>query len=95
MSTHKIPFFNLKMKITLNYLKSTVILSFQGTQDRAVVNEPSVFEPLKVYCMMSKITTGICCSFVISCRAKPCFTDGTCSLRCVLPVIVCTLKIGY
>ena len=68
---------------------------FQGTQDRAVVNEPSVFEPLKIYGMLSKITTGICCSFVISCRAKPCFTDGTGSLHYVSPVTVGTLKIGY
>ena len=42
--------FNIKKKITLNYF-------FLGTQERvriAVVNEPSVFEPLKFYCIFCK-----------------------------------------
>ena len=38
MSTHKIPFFNIKMKITLNYLKSAAngffprAISFRATE---------------------------------------------------------------
>ena len=53
MSTHNIPFLNMKKKITLDYPKSAAMFFFQGTKERfetAVVNEPSVFEPLKVYC---------------------------------------------
>ena len=48
--------FSIKKKITLNYLKSAAMGFFQGTQGRVgkknEINEPSVFEPLKVYCMM-------------------------------------------
>ena len=45
--------FNIKKKITLNYSKSATMFSFpKGFKNEfksAVVNEPSVFEPLKVY----------------------------------------------
>ena len=45
--------FNIKEKIILNYPKSAAMGLFQGTRKRvfeaAVVDEPSVFEPLKFY----------------------------------------------
>ena len=34
MSTHNIPFFNIKKKITLNYPKYATVRFFQGTQER-------------------------------------------------------------
>ena len=47
--------FNIKKKITLNYLKSAAMSFFscglKNEFETAVVNEPSVFEPLKFYCM--------------------------------------------
>ena len=53
MSTHIIPFFNIKKKITLIYPKSVAMgffsKGFKNEFERAVVNEPSVFEPLKFY----------------------------------------------
>ena len=55
MSTNKIPYLNIKNKITLNYLKSTSMgFCSKGPKNEfetAVVNEPSVFEPLKFYCI--------------------------------------------
>ena len=55
MSTHNIPFFNMKKKKTLNYPKSAAMGIFsKGLKkefETAVVNEPSVFEPLKFYCI--------------------------------------------
>ena len=46
--------FNIKKKITLNYPKFAAKGIFsQGLKNKfetAVVNEPSVFEPLKFYC---------------------------------------------
>ena len=54
MSTHNIPFFNMKKKNTRNYPKSAAKGFFSkglGNEfERAMVNEPSVFEPLKFYC---------------------------------------------
>ena len=54
MSTHNIPFLNIKKKIILNYPKSATIEFVPRDPRRsskpAVVNEPSVFEPLKFYC---------------------------------------------
>ena len=53
MTTHNIPFSIYRRKISLNYSKSAAVGFFQGTQKRvrkAVVDEPSVFEPLKFYC---------------------------------------------
>ena len=58
MSTQNIPFLNTKKKIFLNYPKSASMVFFQGTQngfETAVVNEPSVFEPLKFNCNSSII----------------------------------------
>ena len=53
MSTHNILFFNIKKKNTLNYPKSAAMVfffkGFKNEFERAVVNEPSVFEPLKFY----------------------------------------------
>ena len=50
----KYTIFNIKKKITLNYSKSaTTAFFFKGLKNEfetAVVNEPSVFEPLKFYC---------------------------------------------
>ena len=46
--------FNIKRKITLNYPKSAGMGFFKGLKnefERAVVDEPSVFEPLKFYCI--------------------------------------------
>ena len=55
MRTPNIPFFNMKKK---KHPKLSQICSygifFKGLKnlfERAVVNEPSVFEPLKFYCM--------------------------------------------
>ena len=54
-SPHNILFFNIKKKITKNYSKSAVMGFFsKGLKngfETAVVNEPSVFEPLKIYCL--------------------------------------------
>ena len=54
MSAHSIPFFNIKTKSILNYAKSAT-MEFAPRNPRkefetAVVNELSVFEPLKCYC---------------------------------------------
>ena len=47
--------FNIKKKITLNYPKSAAMgffsKGFKNAFETAVVNEPSVFEPLKFYCI--------------------------------------------
>ena len=54
MRTQNIPFSILKKKITLNYPKSAVIGFFSKRQfEMAVVNRPSVFEPLKFYCVQN------------------------------------------
>ena len=48
--------FNIKKKITLNYHKSEAIGFFprglKNEFETDVVNEPLVFEPLKVYCIL-------------------------------------------
>ena len=48
--------FNIKKKITLNYLKSAAMGFFSkgliNDFETAMVNEPSVFEPLKFYCIL-------------------------------------------
>ena len=53
MITHNIPV-NIKEKITLNYPKSAAIgfcsKGLKNEFETAMVNEPSVFEPLKFYC---------------------------------------------
>ena len=46
--------FNIKKKITINYPKSAAMgycsMRLKNEFETAVVNEPSVFEPLKFYC---------------------------------------------
>ena len=48
--------FNMKMKITLNYSKSAAMRFFskelKNKFETAVVNEASVFKPLKVFCIL-------------------------------------------
>ena len=48
--------FNMNKKNTLNYPKSAAMGFFSkglsNEFETAVVNEPSVFEPLKFYCML-------------------------------------------
>ena len=56
MSTHKIPFLNIKKKIILNHSKSAAMGFIprgpNNELETALVNEPSVFEPLKLYCSL-------------------------------------------
>ena len=51
MSTYNIPFSTYKIKSSLIIPNLQLWDSFQGAQETTVVNEPSVFEPLKVYCI--------------------------------------------
>ena len=51
--------FNIKAKTTLNYPKFAAMGFFKGTQNEfetAKVNELSVFEPRKIYCIMKDET---------------------------------------
>ena len=55
MSTHNIPFPNMKKKIIINY-PNMQLWDFpprdpKNEFETAIVNEPSVFEPLKFYCI--------------------------------------------
>ena len=55
MSTHNIPFSTITQKNTLNYPRSAAMRFSKGLKDefeKAVVNESSVFEPLKFYCII-------------------------------------------
>ena len=58
MSKHKI-LFSIYKKITLNNSKSAAMGLFsKGLKiefEIAVVNEPSMFEPLKVYCVVHSL----------------------------------------
>ena len=66
MSTHNIPFPNIKKKITLNYHISAAKGFFLGTKIRVRNSHgkrASVFELLKFYC--SKLTTQYVYSFDI------------------------------
>ena len=49
MSTHNIPFSIQNKKITINHPKSAA-KGLKNEFETAVVNEPSVFEPLKFNC---------------------------------------------
>ena len=55
MNEHNIPFSVLKKGIKLNYPKSAAMGLFsyglKNEFETVVVNEPSVFEPLKFYCI--------------------------------------------
>ena len=61
MSTFNIPFSTYKKKITLKYLKSAVMAFYtkrlKNEFETAVVNEPSVFEPLKFYCIHNTVNS--------------------------------------
>ena len=48
--------FNMKKKIIPNYPKSAVIFSYglKNKFETAMVNKPSVFEPLKFYCIFKQ-----------------------------------------
>ena len=52
----KYTIFNINNKNTLNHTRSAAMGFFsrglKNEFETAVVNEPSVFEPLKLYCMM-------------------------------------------
>ena len=56
--------FNIKKKITLNYPKSAVLgfcsKELKKELETAVVNKPSVFEPLKSYCICSAWINCFC-----------------------------------
>ena len=55
------PFSIYKKKITLNDLKSVVMGFSQGLKNEfetAVVNEPSVFEPLKFCCICNNVAAN-------------------------------------
>ena len=59
MTTHNIPFLNMKKKITLSYTKSAAKGFSKGLKNEfeiAEVNEPSVFEPLKIYLFSFKVS---------------------------------------
>ena len=47
--------FNVENKITLNYLRSAAMgfysMGLKNQFETAMVNEPSVFEPLRFYCI--------------------------------------------
>ena len=67
MSTHNTPFLNIKKKIIL---KSSQICNYRiclkgpkNEFETAVVNEPSVFEPLKFYCIF--LSEKFCCQNLI------------------------------
>ena len=51
--------FNIKKKITQNYPKSAAMgfcsKGLKNEFETAVVNEPSVFEPLKFYCIRNSL----------------------------------------
>ena len=67
MSTQNIPFFIIKKNIAkLSQICNYRICSkgLKNEFETAVVNEPSVFEPLKFYCMYHKIGTKIQCAFL-------------------------------
>ena len=56
--------FNVKYKITLNHPNSAAMGFSQENQERlrnSVVNEPSLFDPLMVYCIFHKLKqTELC-----------------------------------
>ena len=56
MRSHNVPSSNIKEKITLNYPKFAAMEFFsqvlKNEFETVVVNKPSVFEPLKVYCFL-------------------------------------------
>ena len=68
MSTHNIPFSISKKKFILNYSKSAAIWVFsrglKNEFEKAVVNEPSVFEPPELYCIYVHFLSVSLCSTI-------------------------------
>ena len=63
MITHNIPFSIYKRKSASNIQNLQLLDFFKELKDEfetAVVNVPSVFEPLKFYCIRIKPAVGIC-----------------------------------
>ena len=79
MSTHNIPFFNMKLRNTSKVIPNLQLWDFSkgfmNEFERAVVNEPSVFEPLKFYCtLMSEhlfVSQIMCLSIRIEKKYRP------------------------
>ena len=73
--------FNMKKKNTLNYPKSAAMGFFskglKNEFETAVVNEPSVFEPLKFYCSLNR---GDCGKFARS--EFSLFANVKCNCKC-------------
>ena len=70
MSTHNIPFSIKKEKLSLIILSLPLWDFFQGLKNEfetAVVDEPSVFEPPKFYCILKEFRTTmrVTCMFVL------------------------------
>ena len=65
MSTRNIPFsiYHSKRKIAVNYTKSAAVgfcsKGLENEFETVMVNEPSVFEPLKFYCIHIQAGLGI------------------------------------
>ena len=61
MSTHNIPFFNKKKKITLNYPKSAAMGFLQGTQE-------GVKNSCGKQAISVRATVKFCCNQYVLCR---------------------------
>ena len=74
MSTHNIPLSIKRKKITLIYPKSAAMgfcsKGLKNEFETAMVNEPSVFEPLKFYCIFHKILRIGPIDLSIQCRSR-------------------------
>ena len=55
MSSHNKPFLVIKKKIIINYPKSAT-MGFVLRDSRRSSKQPSVFEPLKFYCMSKRVS---------------------------------------
>ena len=67
ISTHSIPFLNIKKKIILNYPKSAT-MGFVPRDSRRCSKQPTVFEPLKFYCIIVVLLFYIHGKHLRSCR---------------------------
>ena len=76
---------NIKTKITLNYPRYNYVCSYRicsyGLKkefETAVVNEPSVFEPLKFYCILVLILTlsSQTSHYIWNCITQPVYAQG-------------------
>ena len=70
MSTHNIPFSNIKKEnhaeVFPNLKPRDFSSGLKNEFETAVVNEPSVFEPLKFYCISTNFKKIFCPSYIIS-----------------------------